>query len=237
MEKKDKLSLNDLLIVKYTEIDITEDLVWLLKFDIKDFADVDVALANFNMLKFKDLKKQKNIVKNIKPAKDISKVEINEKEIVFDYTNLINKDFIDEIKNEDAIKGYIKFIIDGNYSDIIDSGFDLVHFEKLKDVCSFWIHKLAVDYENNINKLIELDDKTGTSYNSAMMDLQIAYEHLKVCYFPENINKAFSQWSWREKVLSRSYFYKKYLIDKAVDDNIKAKYDKGKDAKLRKTTY
>ena len=63
--RNEKLSLNDLFVTKDTEIELQDDVFFRLHFDTKDFEDNDIIFANYNLLKFKDVKKHIEITKQL----------------------------------------------------------------------------------------------------------------------------------------------------------------------------
>lgn len=59
---------------------------------------------------------------------------------------------------------------------------------------------------------LKIGDKTG-KVTEAFMTMRGAMEHSSACIFPENINKAVSQYSWRETMVKRLYLARKVEVE------------------------
>lgn len=240
-EKKEKqnLSLNDLNIVKHTEIRLNDNFILPIKVDISRVCYDEVNVATLNMMKFYEKTKYTKLISKPQPKTiNINRVEIENDKIIYDTSELTYERELNDIRIEQLLKSYLKYtnttdkLFEGKtileylecediYDYMIDNGLSNREFVVIQNNICFWIDYIAKDYMTKVNKLLELEDKKGTYYNQAMIELQIAYEHGRGSYFQENFNTACSEWSFREKILSKAYFTKKYLIDKAVDDEIK----------------
>jgi hypothetical protein len=59
-------------------------------------------------------------------------------------------------------------------------------------------------------------------YNYVMTSLQSVSEYPMSIWFPENIGKAYTEWSWREQEIKRMYVTAKHMKD-GFKDTVKAK--------------
>ena len=236
--KKKNLSLFDLDITKDTEIRFNDSFILPVKLKASELSYHDVNIATFNMMKYYEAEKYKKIIQNKNNPLTINKVDFNKDSIIYDASELTFNRELNESRMDDLIKLYLKHI---NTEDKLFEGKNLLEHYEVNDLfgwlmsidfsnkdfnilqshVSFWIRHVAKQLDDKISDLLELDDKKGKAYNQAMIELQIAYEYGKGVYFMENLNKTCSDWSYRERILSKAYFTKKYLIDKAVDDEMK----------------
>ena len=249
-KQKENLSLNDLNIIKHTEIKLNDDFILPVKIDISKVCYDEVNIATFNMLKLYDKKRYDKITKDSSQVKlNVNKIELKDNNLYFDISDLTYDKELNQVRIEHLLKSYLKHI---NIEDKLFEGKNLLEFLECENIYDylienelsnrefviiqnnicFWIDYVSKEINKKVNTLLELDDEKGTYYNQAMIELQIAYEYGKGIYFQENINKACNEWSYREKLLSKAYFTKKYLIDKAANDEIK---NSMKSSKTKKT--
>jgi hypothetical protein len=210
-----------------------------VKIDVSRVCYDEINVATFNMLKIYDKKRYEKIIKTSTQQKiNVNKIELKDDNLCFDISELTYEKELNQIRIEQLLKSYLKHVnvedklfedknllefleCENIYDYLIENELSNREFVIIQNNICFWIDYVAKEINKKINTLLELDDKKGTYYNQAMIELQIAYEYGKGVYFQENIDKACSDWSYREKILSKAYFTKKYLIDKAVDDEIK----------------
>ena len=238
MAEKKNLSLNDLNIIKHTEIRLNDNFILPVKIDVSRVCYDEINMATLNMMKYYEKGKYAKLVSKPQPKNiNINKVEIEGNKIYYDMSELTYADELNMIKFEELLKSYLKHtnttdkLFNGKtileyleceniYDYVIESGLSNKEFVIIQNNICFWIDYINKKLLKNISDLIELEDKDGTYYNQAMIELQIAYEYGKGCYFQENVDKACSDWSYREKILSKAYFTKKHMIDVAVDKKV-----------------
>jgi len=224
-DEKTRYTLYDLRISVDTEVDI--GVIIPLKIDIAkiDIQNANIAMSFLYKFKGREVLEPKKDIKH--PTKII--VDQDKSDILFDFTDLSYAKEIDELDKENYTIEILKFVnfdiidVDNEYDlyeHLLDNGFDTVHFANIFSTVNYYIVKVINEFRDKVKDILEIDNIDGKSYNMALLDLKSTYEHSANTYYPENIGKANSEWSFREVELNRSYWTKKTMIDNAINKGI-----------------
>jgi hypothetical protein len=122
--------------------------------------------------------------------------------------------------------------------------FDLISYEDIKriiDIIIYYEANIKYRFIEEAKNLLELDKEYPNiplkkdefssfiekyneyyKYNYTMTSLQSVSEYPMDIWFPENVGKAYFDWSWREQEMKRMYVTAKHIKD-GFKDTVKAK--------------
>lgn len=72
--------------------------------------------------------------------------------------------------------------------------------------------RIIEEFITRVRTLMGLNDPSE-KFTEAFMQIQIASEFNHSCIFPENMNKSYSEYTFREKFLKRVYLARKYEVE------------------------
>ena len=146
------------------------------------------------------------------------------KENIKSYLKFVDKRKLFNGLNESYYEGNLEHF----YNQLIQSGFTTLMFVNLKNEINYYINKVKfkfltavteiLDYERSFPFIRQKEEtpeniKKLMAYPSEMSLFQSAIEYTNTIIFPENIGKAFTDYSWREIQFKVMYISMKNSIE------------------------
>lgn len=226
--------LEDLNIEIRTEVELNENFILPLFFKSSELTQDDINISYGYFAKDKVEQTQKRE----KPI-DFKKIVLKNDGNVELHNFLKLQDYFAEEEEKKYINFVFKFVdldllnktVSQNvyfdnvlelYDYLGEMGFLSTHFNHIFYVVAQYVKMLHIKINNICLQIFRVEKRyeKEEEYTMEMFELQASYEDLHIPYFPENINKSLSSWSYRERETLRCYKTKKNMIDNAIRKRI-----------------